>query len=144
MSALPKWAALVSLAFATFVRAAPPELEASKPPVKTEIVAVIEGQLAAFRAGDFGTAYSFASQPIREMFPLAEFRNMVSAGYPIIAASVKAEFGICLDNGSEASVFVRLEGADGKSKEYQYGLVREPGGWRITGVTEPEARGTRV
>ena len=144
MSALPKWAALVSLAFATFVPAATPELEASKPPVKAEIVAVIEGQLAAFRAGDFGKAYTFASQPIREMFPLAEFQNMVSSGYPIIVKSVKADFGICLDNGYEASVFVRIEGPDGKSKEYQYALTREPIGWRITGVTEPEARGSRV
>ncbi len=144
MSALPKWAALVSLACASFVRAANPEMEASKPPVKAEIIAVIEGQLAAFRAGDFGKAYAFASQPIREMFPLAEFQNMVSTAYPIIAGSTKADFGICLDNGYEASVFVRIQGKDGKSKEYQYALTREPIGWRITGVTEPEARGSRV
>lgn len=45
---------------------------------------------------------------------------------------------------AEASVFVRIEGADGKFKEYQYALTREPIGWRITGVTEPQARGSRV
>lgn len=144
MSALPQWAALLSLAFASFARAATPAMEASTPPVKAEIVAVIEGQLAAFRTDDFPKAYTFASQPIREMFPLAEFQKMVIAGYPVIMTSVKADFGICLDNGYEASVFVRIEGKDGKVKEYQYALTREPIGWRITGVTEPEARGSRV
>jgi hypothetical protein len=69
---------------------------------------------------------------------------MVKTGYPIIATSVKADFGICLDNGSEASVFVHVESRDGTSKDYQYALVHEPSGWRITGVTEPEQRGTRV
>ena len=144
MSAFLKWAAPVSLAFAIFVRVAAAELEPSKPPVKAEITAVIEAQLAAFRAGDFDKAYTFAASPIREMFPLTEFQQMVKTGYPIIVTSVKAEFGICLDNGTEASVFVHVESKDGTSKDYQYGLVREPSGWRITGVTEPEARGTRV
>ena len=144
MSAFLKWAAPVSLAFAIFVRVAAAELEPSKPPVKAEITAVIEAQLAAFRAGDFDKAYTFAASPIREMFPLTEFQQMVKTGYPIIVTSVKAEFGICLDNGTEASVFVHVESKDGTSKDYQYGLVREPGGWRITGVTEPEARGSRV
>lgn len=144
MSAFLKWAAPVSLAFAIFVRVAAAELEPSKPPVKAEITAVIEAQLAAFRAGDFDQAYTFAASPIREMFPLTEFQQMVKTGYPIIVTSVKAEFGICLDNGTEASVFVHVESKDGTSKDYQYGLVREPSGWRITGVTEPEARGTRV
>jgi|SRR5450432_279065 hypothetical protein len=144
MSAFLKWAALACLAFALFVRVAAAELEPSNPPVKAEITAVIEAQLAAFRAGDFDKAYSFASSPIREMFPLSEFQNMVKTGYPIIATSVKADFGICLDNGSEASVFVHVEARDGTSKDYQYGLVHEPSGWRITGVTEPEQRGTRV
>lgn len=144
MSAFFKWATLTSLALALFVRVAAAELEPSKPPVKAEITAVIEAQLAAFRAGDFDKAYTFAASPIREMFPLSEFQQMVKTGYPIIATSAKAEFGICLDNGTEASVFVHVESKDGTSKDYQYGLVREPGGWRITGVTEPEARGTRV
>jgi hypothetical protein len=144
MSAFFKWAALASLLFGLFVRVAAAELEPSNPPVKAEITAVIEAQLAAFRVGDFDKAYTFAASPIREMFPVAEFQNMVKTGYPIIASSVKADFGICLDNGSEASVFVHVEAKDGTSKNYQYGLVREPGGWRITGVTEPEARGSRV
>src|SRR5450432_2958384 len=113
MSAFLKWAALACLAFALFVRVAAAELEPSNPPVKAEITAVIEAQLAAFRAGDFDKAYSFASSPIREMFPLSEFQNMVKTGYPIIATSVKADFGICLDNGSEASVFVHVEARDG-------------------------------
>ena len=144
MSAFLKWAALASLAFAVFVRVAAAELEPSQPPVKAEITAVIEAQLAAFRAGDFDKAYSFASSPIRERFPLAEFQNMVRTGYPLIAASVRADFGICLDNGVEASIFVHIEARDGTSKDYQYGLVHERDGWRITGVTEPEQRGTRV
>ena len=144
MSAFLKWAALGSVTCALFVSVAAAGLEPSQPPVKAEIVAVIEAQLAAIRTGDFDKAYSFASAPIKEKFPLAEFQQMVRTGYPIIANSVKADFGICLDNGVEASVFVHVESRDGTSKDYQYGLVRERDGWRITGVTEPEQRGTRV
>jgi len=144
MSAFLKWAVLGSVVCILFVRSAAAGLEPSEASVKSEITAVIEAQLAAFRAGDFDKAYSFASSPIREKFPLAEFSQMVKTGYPIIATSVKADFGICLDNGVEASIFVHVEAKDGSSKDYQYGLVRERGGWRITGVTEPEQHGTRV
>lgn len=144
MSAFLRWAALLGLVSALFVGSAHAALEPSEEAVKSEITAVIEGQLAAFRAGDFDKAYSFASAPVREKFPLASFKQMVRTGYPLIAASVKADYGTCIDDGTQASIFVQVEAKDGSKKVYQYGLVREAAGWRITGVTEPEQRGSRV
>ena len=144
MSVVLKWAALGSVVFALFVRSAAAGLEPSETAVKSEITAVIEAQLAAFRAGDFDKAYTYAAGAIREKFPLSDFKQMVSTGYPIIATSVKAEYGVCLDNGVEAAIFVHVEARDGTSRDYQYGLVLERSGWRITGVTEPEKRGERV
>jgi len=53
-----------------------------------------------------------------------------------------------LPGGLEKAVGARVIGMvasrDGPGKDSQFGLVPERDGWRITGVTEPEQRGTRV
>ena len=128
----------------------PVRLAAKEPPgnsteaVKRDITAVVEDQLAAFRAGDWERAYSHAATPIREMFPLADFRRMVSTGYPLIAKSASADFGICLDNGSDAVVYVRVDDGAGRAGDYQYTLTKEKGAWRITGVSAASEKGSSV
>lgn len=107
--------------------------------VKKELVEVVEGQLTAFRDGDFKRAYTFAASGIKEMFPVTEFERMVKTGYPIIAKSRSADFGLAFDTGEEAVLNVRVVGeADGRSVSYQYLLQKENGAWKITGVHELE------
>lgn len=107
--------------------------------VKQELQTVINGQLAAFRADDYATAYTFAAAGIRDQFPVARFEEMVRNAYPPIARSDSARFGIAFDNGVQAVVNVSVRGKDAEtSTEYQYTLAKEDEGWKITGVTEIE------
>ncbi len=112
------------------------EVRPSTPEVKADLQRVIEQQLAAFRANDFATAYSFAHTGIQAQFPVSDFEKMVRAQYPRIADSTGATFLVVIDDGSKAAVEVRVTGADGKAAEYQYLLQREDDVWRISGVIE--------
>jgi len=111
----------------------------SKAEVRKELVAVVDGQLAAFRAGDFARAYGFAAQPLRAQFTLKAFAAMVARSYPFVAHSERAEPGLPMDDGETAVLPVRVFAAGGKSADYQYQFTREGDGWHITGVL-PEQR----
>jgi hypothetical protein len=111
--------------------------------VKKELTAVIDAQLAAFRTGDYAQAYTFAAQEIRGMFPVATFETMVKSGYPLIAHSTNAQYGLAFDTGAEAVITVRVEGGD-KTTEYQYLLKKETAGWKISGVFEVKSEGLKV
>ena len=112
--------------------------------VKQELTAVIDGQLAAFRAGDYPKAYTFAAGGIKEMFPVENFEMMVKTAYPLIAGSAKAEYGLAFDTGEDAVVNVTVEDAKGQRAQYQYTLSKEKGAWKITGVVEQKPEGTTV
>ncbi len=116
----------------------------SKNDVKKEITAVIESQLAAFRTNDFSRAYTFAASSIKEHFSFEQFQDMVKRGYPVIAKSKSASFGVALDDGQQAVVDVSVKGADDKAIRYEYMLVIEDGKWRITGVTQKASTGDEV
>src|SRR3954463_14324823 len=65
----------------------PAQPHRSSDEVKKALSAVIEGQLAAFRADDYAKAYTFAAAEIQGMFSREKFEEMVKAGYPVIAHS---------------------------------------------------------
>lgn len=88
---------------------------ASKPEVRREIVAVIEGQLAGFRDDDTRKAYSFASTELRAQKPLRVFVAIVRENYPEIWRNRRAEFGLVRDNGATATVLVHLSGPEGEA-----------------------------
>jgi uncharacterized protein DUF4864 len=112
-------------------------MRASKPEVRKEITAVIEAQLAAFRAGDPGKAYGLASAPLRAQKPLKAFTAIVRTSYPEIWANTRAEFGLVRDDGAQAALPVHVYSKDGDAT-YDYLLAREPAGWRINGVLRHE------
>ena len=112
--------------------------------VKKELSAVIEGQLAAFRANDYSKAYTFAAAEIKDLFPVGDFEQMVKTNYAVIARSASAEYGMAFDTGEEAVVNVRVQNAEKKSVEYQYLLKKEVGGWKIGGVSEVKAEDLSV
>jgi hypothetical protein len=60
---------------------------------------------------------------------------MVRAGFPAIAHSTSAKYGLCFDNGDDAVVNVRVFSENREPIDYQYTLRRDGGNWRITGVT---------
>lgn len=106
---------------------------ASKPEVRREVIAVVDAQLAAFRAGDVRKAYGFASRDLRAQRPQRVFADIVQNNYPEIWASTRAEFGLVRDNGTEATLLVHVFAKDSDAA-YDYTLVKEPAGWRIAAV----------
>jgi hypothetical protein len=116
-------------------------LKASKPEVKKEIVAAIEAQLAAFRAGDTRKAYGYAAAALQAQKPFRVFVGIVQTSYPEIWASTRAEYGIVRDNGTTAQLAVHVFGKDSDAT-YDYTLVKEKAGWRIHDVLrhEPDKR----
>lgn len=106
---------------------------ASKPEVRREIVAVIDAQLAAFRAGEVRQAYGYASADLRAQKRLAAFVAIVRENYPEIWSSKRAEYGLVRDDGTEATVLVHVFGQESDAA-YDYTLALESAGWRISGV----------
>lgn len=108
-------------------------LRASKSEVRKEVVAAIEGQLAAFRAGDTKAAYLFAAATLRAQNPLRQFSRIVEVNYPEIWANSRADFGLVHDDGMRATVLVQVWAKDVRA-DYDYGLAKERDGWRIDRV----------
>lgn len=131
-----RWVALAMaglLLAGVAARGADDSLRASKPEVRREIVAVIESQLAAFRAGEVKKAYSQASAALRAQKPLQVFVAIVRENYPEIWANTRAEIGLVRDDGAEATVLVHVFGQRSDAA-YDYTLVKERTGWRIAAV----------
>lgn len=108
-------------------------MRGSTPAVRKEIVATIEAQLAAFRAGDIAQAHSLASTLLRRQRPLAAFATIVEQNYPEIWSNTGAEFGLARDDGEQAAMVVLVQGVE-KKASYDFFLVKERVGWRISGV----------
>jgi hypothetical protein len=96
---------------------------------------VVLDQLAAFRRGDWTTAYGYASQTIQAQFTPEAFRAMVTRGYAQIADSLGANVQRTVaDDPQRGYVQVRVHGRDGETIEALYELVDEQGAWKINGV----------
>jgi hypothetical protein len=112
---------------------------ASRPEVRAEVVAAINGQLTAFRAGDPARAYTFAAAELRAQKTLPAFSAIVRNSYPEIWANRRAEFGIVRDDGVRATVTVQVYGRE-TDAAYDYTLKKEAEGWRIFGVVRHEPK----
>jgi len=118
------------------------QFKVSPEPRAKELTKVVDAQLVAFRDGDYSKAYGYAASSLTAQMSLRTFRRMVERGYPVIAHSKSAAFGLVFDNGEAAMVNVSIMDDSGQMHHYQYLLEREPSGWKIRGVTEVEFKGT--
>lgn len=145
LSALFLLVAASPAARAAFGEAPPADsLHPSTDKLKQDITTVIDSQLAAFRADDYAKAYTFAAADIQGKFGLPEFEQMVKSGFPVIAHSASAEYGLAFDTGDEAVINVRVQNAEKESVQYQYILKKENGIWKINGVLPLKAPGVSV
>lgn len=120
------------------------ELRASRPEVRKDVFAVIEGQLEAFRRGEPERAYGYATTAFRAQRSLSAFVTIVRGSYPEIWANTRAEPGIVRDDGTRATVTVQVYSKPGDAA-YDYTLAKEEAGWRILGVVRHEpSRGKRT
>lgn len=129
----------MGLALTALGQTRPDQFKASNREVRQQVVAVIEAQLEAFRAGRVAEAYQYAAADLRAQTPPRAFGAIVRENYPVIWKNTRAEYGIVRDDGRYATVLVHVYSAAGDAP-YDYVLIKERNGWRIASVTRHEAR----
>lgn len=105
-------------------------------PAPHELFAVVNDQLAAFRAADFPGAYRRATTGVQQKFTLEQFEAMVRRNYAEMANARRVEFGSVKVEGSTALVQVFFFAGDGSVRVFLYSLISEERGWKIGGVEE--------
>lgn len=127
--------ALLLAACLAGAQGAEPEMRLSPKKVRDEVRAVVEAQLAALRAGDFATAYSFAARPLRRQFDLRLFALMLRRGYAPLLKPGSADLGLVRDDGNGAAqVTVTVTDGQNRATIYRYWLIKEGENWRVAGV----------
>ncbi|WP_328794922.1 DUF4864 domain-containing protein [Jannaschia marina] len=104
------------------------------------IRSVIDGQMDAFRADDFDTAFTFAAPNIRGLFGNAEnFGVMVRRGYPMVWQPGTVEYlGTTEGRGLWQQEVLITDGFD-RLHKLRYSMVETADGWKIAGVQILEA-----
>jgi ketosteroid isomerase-like protein len=99
---------------------------------------VVTRQLEAFLAGDFETAYSFASPDIKRIFPTLDgFMSMVRNGYlPVLRPGNYAFGQVETDVEGRLVWEVLIKGPDGSDYTAAYYMERQPdGSWKVDAVS---------
>jgi Domain of unknown function (DUF4864) len=132
-SLLARGLMLLVLVAATGARAddATPLTEADRNAIR----AVIEAQIAAFRADDGVTAFSFASPSIQRQFgDPVNFLTMVRTGYMPVYRPREVQFRALIEDRSEPVQPVLLVGPELEVVTAYYVMQKQPDGtWRIDG-----------
>ncbi|WP_136442916.1 DUF4864 domain-containing protein [Pacificoceanicola onchidii] len=104
-------------------------------PPNPKIQDVIEGQVEAFLADDFGTAFTFAGPSIQRMFRDPEtFGSMVRNGYPMVHRPSDLMFGELREiSGLLWQKVIVVDGA-GQTHVLDYRMGEYEDGWRIDAV----------
>jgi hypothetical protein len=103
---------------------------------------VISGQIEAFQADDFVTAFEFASPTIQRIFRDPDnFGTMVRQGYPMVWRPQETKFlGVDIIGGQLwQNVLIRDQKGQLHILEYQ--MINSEAGWKINAVRlrqEPE------
>lgn len=131
----------VALFALVFALTSPPSAKADD---TSEIRAIIEGQLLAFRADDAEKAYSFAAPIIKEIFPTQDsFIEMVRKGYPQVYRSKTYEFGTLDDTDFGLAQFVSITDESGQKWTALYTVEKQKdGSWKISGCRILKEPGT--
>ena len=112
-------------------------------PTPHELFAVVNDQLAAFRADDFPSAYRQAATGVQQKFTLPQFEAMVRRDYVEMAHAQRVEFGSVRVEGNTALIEVFFFGGDA-ARVFVYSLIAEGDGWKIGGVEELMLRPSRT
>jgi len=100
-----------------------------------EIESTIESQLQAFLQDDFATAYSFADETIKQIFPSPEiFGDMVKNGYPMVHRHSSYEFQELREVAGGLYQNVLIQDQSGNYFVAEYGMRATPEGWKIRSV----------
>jgi hypothetical protein len=95
----------------------------------------ILGQIEAFKADDFATAFTFASPSIKSIFMSPEnFGRMVKNGYPMVHRP--AEVRMLEQRMVSGALWQKVMITDqaGQTHILDYQMIETPEGWQINGV----------
>ena len=106
------------------------------PPAPHELFAVVNDQLAAFRADDYPGAYRRATTGVQQKFTLPQFEAMVRQNYGAMTGAYRVEFGFVKTDGPSAVVQVFFFGRERGARCFLYSLIAEGDGWKVEGVVE--------
>jgi hypothetical protein len=104
------------------------------PPTPHELFAVVENQVAAFRAADYPGAYRHAASVVQQQFTVPQFEAMIRREYGEMTNAKRIEFGFANVDGSTAVVHVFFIGKNGSTRSFLYSLSAEGDSWKINGV----------
>ena len=110
---------------------------------RATLVAAVDGQLDAIADADWERALAFASSGFRDGIDADRFRDIITAGFPVVADNRARDVGPCRQVGDEATLVVTVEDRDGTQQVLLYLLEREADGWGIGGAA-PAASGAPV
>lgn len=111
--------------------AAAAEVLAPEPGIET----TIQGQIDAFLADDFATAFTFASPNIKMMFGTADrFGLMVRNGYPMVWRPGEVRFLELRDIDGALWQKVMIRDQSGGLHLLDYQMINGAEGWQINGV----------
>ncbi|WP_271948323.1 DUF4864 domain-containing protein [Ruegeria faecimaris] len=100
-----------------------------------EIEANIAGQIQAFKADDFATAFTFASPTIQRLFGTPEnFGVMVRRGYPMVWRPADVRFLELREISGALWQKVMITDGDGQVHILDYEMIPQEEGWKINGV----------
>ncbi len=103
---------------------------------------VIDGQIAAFRAGNAETAFAFAAPNIKGIFGTSErFGLMVREGYPMVWQPGSVEYLASRESGNVWTQDVLITDGAGRLHKLEYTMIETAEGWKIAGariLTAPE------
>ena len=108
--------------------------ERTPAPRASELFAVVNRQLSAFRAADFPGAYRQAAAGVQQQFSLSQFELMVRRDYTSMTEPQRVEFGAVEVAGGAALLQVFLTAPDGSVRGFLYSFTAEADGWKISGV----------
>lgn len=100
-----------------------------------EITGTIQGQLDAFQADDFATAFTFASPTIKGVFGSSErFGMMVRNGFPMVWRPARVDYLELreIDGRLWQKVSVMDQGGTRHILDYQ--MIEAENGWQINAV----------
>ena len=104
------------------------------PPAPRQLFALVEQQLAAFRAADYSSAYRQAASGVQQKFTAPQYEAMIRRDYGDLSGAQRIEFGYMKVSGATAVVQVYFCGANGYLRSFLYSFVAEDDSWKINGV----------
>jgi hypothetical protein len=110
-----------------------------------EIEANIRGQIDAFKADDFTTAFTFASPSIQRLFGTPEnFGAMVRNGYPMVWRPAEIRFLELREVAGQLWQKVMITDEAGQVHVLDYQMIDLENDWKINGVQILDAPGSAV